>query len=153
MSLNTQFYLLTHTLLYGIFLGICLDSVDLFLRNVKNRIFIKIILILHWLMQFMLAMLFFHRVSHGQFHSYLLLIVLLGTWIYFKLLKKKYLKELEILMNFASHLLNGIKKLINVIIFTPILFIFNVISDIIVIPKSFFRKLLFKEMTKQDGDI
>jgi len=140
MSLNIQFYLLIHTILYGVFLGLSFDTLDMCCQRMKTRICRGILIIFYWAMQPPLAVLFFHRVNRGEFQSYLLIFVLLGGLVYFKFFKKKYSKDLKTLVKVCHKLCNWIKKLLSLLIFKPIAFIFRVIFDIIVLPKKIFRK-------------
>jgi len=156
MSLNIQFYLLTHTILYGIFLGLCFDTLDMFSQRVKKKICRDALIILYWSMQLPLAVLFFHRINRGEFQSYLLIFVLLGGLVYFKIFKKKYIKEMKTLIEVCLQVYQWIKKVLNILIFKPILFIFRIIFDIIVLPKKFFRKKQSdtdQEKSQQDGKI
>ena len=140
MSLNIQFHLLIHTILYGIFLGLCFDTFDTFSQRVKKKICRDIIIILYWAIQLPLVVLFFHRVNQGEFQSYLLIFVLLGGLVYYKIFRKKYAKDLKTLIKVCRNVYMGIKKVLNLLIFKPIVFIFRVIFDIIVLPKKIFQK-------------
>ncbi|MCL1989766.1 MAG: spore cortex biosynthesis protein YabQ [Defluviitaleaceae bacterium] len=156
MSLNNQLHLLIHTLLYGIFLGLCFDTFNLVLGHFAKKTCHNILFILYWVIQLPLAILFFHRVNRGEFQSYLLVFALLGGGLYFKIFQKAYMKELKMLLKMCRHLLIGIRKVLNVLIFTPIAFIFKVIFDIIVIPKKIFRKKRSDEDEArhwQDGEV
>ena len=156
MSLTVQFYLLTHTILYGIFVGLCFDTFDMVIERVKKKICRNALIILYWSIQLPLAILFFHRINRGEFQSYLLLFVLLGGLIYFKLFKKKYMKELKTLIKVCHKVCKWIKNVINILIFKPILFIFKLIFDIIVLPKKFFGKRQQDQSQKrdlQDGEV
>jgi len=155
MSLNIQVYLLIHTILYGVFLGLCFDTLDMYIQRVKKRICRDIIIILFWTVQLPLAVLFFHRVNQGEFQSYLLIFVLLGGLIYFKIFKKKYAEDLKVLIKICSKVFKWIKKVLNLLIFKPIAFIFSAIFDIIVLSKKFFRKKRLADDEKeprQDGE-
>jgi spore cortex biosynthesis protein YabQ len=156
MSLDRQFYLFIHTILYGVFLGLSFDTFELFCQWVKKKIIRDILIILFWAMQLPLAVLLFHRVNRGEFQSYLLIFVLLGGWIYFKILKKKYIQDLKTLIQVCHQVYKWIKKVLNVLFFKPIAFIFRIVFDIINIPKKFFRKKRSgkdKERLQQDGAI
>ena len=156
MSLTVQFYLLTHTILYGIFVGLCFDTFDMFIRQLKQRICRHALIILYWSIQLPLAILFFHRINRGEFQSYLLFFVLLGGLIYFKLFKKKYMKELKTLIEMCYKVCKCIKNVLNILIFKPILFIFRLIFDIMVLPKKFFgnrQQDKSQERDLQNGEI
>jgi len=155
MSLNIQIHLLIHTILYGIFLGLCFDTLDEFSQRVKKKICRDAIIVLYWAMQLPLVVLFFHRVNRGEFQSYLLIFVLLGGLIYFKVFHKMYIKDLKTLIKICHEIYKWIKKLLNLLIFKPIAFIFSVIFDIIVLPKKIFRKIRStdaKGAYAQDGE-
>ena len=156
MSLSIQFHLLIHTILYGVFLGLCLDTFNLFLQKMAKKIYREMLIILYWTAQLPLAVLYFHRVNSGEFQSFLLIFVLLGGGLYYKLLQKKYIKELKMFLNVCRQLYRWLKKLLNVLIFTPLAFIFGRIFDIMVLPKKFFRKKRFdddEERLETDGEI
>jgi len=156
MSLNIQFHLLTHTILYGAFIGLTFDTVGLLIQQLKNKIFRDFLLIFYWTIQLPLAVLFFHRINQGKFQSYLLIFVLLGGGIYFKFFQRKYLVELKMLLKVCHQVYFGLKKVLNVLIFKPILFIFRLIFDIMVVPRKIFRKKRSDEdevRAGQDGEI
>jgi len=128
----------------------------MFVQRVKKKICRDILIILYWAMQLPLAVFFFHRVNRGEFQSYLLIFVLLGGLIYFKIFKKKYTEDLKTFVKVCHQVYKWIKKVLNVLIFKPIAFIFRIIFDIIVLPKRFFGKKrsdVDKEGLKQDGEI
>jgi len=156
MRLDEQFYLLIHTLLFGVFLGIALDTVSHFLQKIKRRGLLSGVLVLFWTLQIPLAVLFFHRVNQGRFQSYLLVFVIIGGLFYFKVLQKKYLKDLKILLSNCHQCIKWLKKIINTVIFLPMGFIFAFISDIIMLPKKFLRAMKVKQLAKdgkQIGDV
>ena len=140
MSLNSQFYLLIHTILYGIFLGLMFDTLSLLLMRVKKRVIRDVLIVIYWALQIPLAVLYFHRINQGEFQSYLVIFVLLGGWIYFKTLHHNYLERLREFKEVCNKIYKLIKKLLNVIFFKPLVFIFKFISAIIAIPRKLFRK-------------
>jgi len=156
MSLDIQFHLLIHTILYGSFLGLSFDTTALIIGRVKKKLIRDLFIILYWTMQLPLAVLFFHRVNQGEFQSYLLIFVLLGGGIYFKFFQKKYIQEFKILLKMCHGVYKGIKKVLNVLIFTPIVFIFRFVFDIMNIPRKIFRKKRFDEdevRIEQNGEV
>ena len=156
MSLNIQFHLLIHTVLYGVFLGLCFDTLDMLSQRAKKKICRDFLIILYWAIQLPLVVLFFHRVNRGEFQSYLLIFVLIGGLIYFKLFQKKYTSDLKALIKVCHKVYKWIKKVLNLLIFMPIAFIFCSIFDIIVLPKKFFRRkrsAIDEKELSQDGEI
>ena len=140
MNLNIQFYLLIHTILYGMFLGLGFDSVEIMILRMRKGFCRDALIFSYWIIQLPFAVLFFHRVNRGEFQSYLLIFVLFGGFIYFRILRKKYLKSFRRLIKECYQVYKWIKKVLNMLIFMPVVFIFRVISDIMVLPKIIFRK-------------
>lgn len=151
MSLNSQFYLLIHTILYGIFLGLMFDSLSMVVIRLKNKIMRDILMVIYWALHVPLAVLFFHRVNQGQFQSYLVIFVLLGGWVYFKLVRQNYLERLREFKAASVEIYKIVKKLLNIIFFKPLVFIFKLISAIIVVPNKFFRKKRTDDCDKELG--
>jgi len=150
MSLNVQFHLLIHTILYGVFLGLSFDTLNLGLQRIKKRIFSDLLIVLYWGAQLPLVVWFFHQVNHGQFQTYLVIFVLIGGWLYYKLLQKKYHQDLKILLKHLKVGYKGVKKAINVLILSPLLFIFRIVFDIMVLPKRFFVRIWPKKAVDED---
>jgi len=140
MSLGSQFYLLIHTILYGIFLGLIFDTLSLALMRFKKRFNRGFLIIIFWALQVPLAVLYFHRINQGKFQSYLVIFILLGGWAYFKILRRDYLERLREFKEVWDHIYKFIKKLLNVTLFQPAVFIFRFVSAIIALPRKFFRK-------------
>lgn len=151
MSLNNQFYLLIHTILYGIFLGLMFDTLSMLLVRFKKKIIRDILVVIYWALQIPLAVLYFHRINQGEFQSYLLIFVLLGGLVYFKTLRHDYLERLCEFKEVCGQIYKFVKKLLNVIFFRPLAFIFKFISAIIVIPRKFFRKKRTDDCDKELG--
>ena len=149
MSLNSQFYLLIHTILYGVFLGVMLDTLHLVLTRFKKKVIHDGLIIIYWALQVPLAVLFFHRINQGEFQSYLLIFVLLGGFIYFKVLRLGYLKRMRELKEMCGQVYKFIKKVLNVIFFKPLAFIFKLISAIIVLPRRLFRRRRTDDCSKE----
>jgi len=150
MSLNVQFYLLIHTILYGIFLGICFDTLETVSTLINKKIYRSGLLILHWVVQIPTIIIFFHRVNHGVLQSYLIVFIFLGSWLYFKTCRQQYTKNLKTLLKVGDQTHKTIKKVLNILIFKPIVFIFARIFDIMTIPKKFFRKKTIKQQDHEE---
>lgn len=150
MSLNVQFYLLVHTILYGIFLGLTFDSLNLIILQIKKKYLADGLTILFWICQLLLAIWYFHRINHGKFQTYLLIFVLFGGLIYYKLLQKKYQQDVKILLKHVKLMLKVIKKAINVLFLLPLLFIFKTGFDIMVLPKRILVHWWYKIVIVQD---
>lgn len=140
MSLNSQFYLLIHTILYGMFLGLMFDNLSMVVTRLKKKILRDFLMLIYWALQLPLAVVYFHHVNLGQFQSYLVVFVLLGGWVYFKILSHNYAVRLHEFKEPCFLIFKFIKKSLNLIFFKPLVFIFKSISAIMIIPRKLFRK-------------
>jgi len=152
MSLNIQFYLLIHTILYGAFIGLTFDTLNLAVKKVKRRLGRDFLIVLYWILQLPIAVLFFHRVNKGEFQSFLIIFVLLGGLLYFKIFQTKYVQDLKKLTEICFQVSRWVKKILNVVFFKPILFIFRLIFDIIRLPKNLLKKVFKKFFRKKRSD-
>lgn len=149
MSLTRQFYLLIHTILYGLFLGLTFDPLSMGVRRFKKKFIRSFLMVMYWVLQVPLAVLYFHRMNQGEFQGYLLIFTLLGGVVYFKLVRPDYLKRLRELKDVYCQMDKFVKKLLNILFFKPAVFLFKFISAIIVIPRKFFRKKRMDDCNKE----
>ena len=142
MSLQVQFQLMIHVLLYGIFIGITLDFIFIIKDILLNYYMQWAVVILYWLIQVPLTFIYIYNVNEGIFHLYILLFLIVGAIIYFKFLKQPLHHDLEMLGESLFTVANFIKKVVNILVISPIMFIYKLVSDIIML---FLRilKLLF----------
>lgn len=142
MSLPVQFQLMFHILLYGIFIGVTLDFVCVVKESFFNYYVQWVVVILYWLIQVPLTFVYIYNVNEGIFHLYILIFLIVGAIIYFKILKQPLHHDLEMLGESLFTIAHFIKKVVNILVISPIMFIYKLVSDII---KLFLRilKLLF----------
>jgi len=142
MSLAIQFQLMIHTLLYGIFIGVTLDFVCIVKESFFNYHMQWIVIILYWLIQVPLTFVYIYNVNEGIFHLYILLFLIVGAIIYFKFLKHPLHRDLEMLGESLFKVAYFLEKVVNILVISPIMFIYKLVSDII---KLFLRilKLIF----------
>ena len=152
MILNNQFYLFIHTVLYGIFLGLLFDTLSIVLKRVNQKFIRDLLMVIYWVLQIPFAFAFFHQISQGELQSYLVVFLLLGGLIYFKGLRYDYVLRLREFKVVCHQIDKFIKKVLNVLIFRPLAFIFKLISAIIVIPKRFFKKIRTNSDNKELKD-
>ncbi|MGL4337002.1 MAG: spore cortex biosynthesis protein YabQ [Turicibacter sp.] len=138
MSLDIQFQLMIHVTLYGMFVGITYDCFRMFKEGFKNIFVQYFIILVFWLIQIPLAFVFIYQVNEGIFHLYILIFLLLGALCYFKFMRQNLRDDLENLGISIFVILNFIKKLVIILVISPILFIYKLLSDII---KMFLRVL------------
>jgi len=152
MSLNVQFYLLIHTILAGIFLGLTFDTLGMVIGRIKKRLLSDFLIVLYWIIQLPFMVWYFHRVNHGKFQSYLVIFLLLGGLIYYKALRQNYQQNLKMMIKNGKNLYRAIKKAVNVLIFAPLLFIFRIVFDIIMLPKHIFIRIWPKKVIDDDEE-
>ena len=142
MSLAIQFQLMIHTLLYGVFIGVTLDFVCIVKESFFNSYMQWVVIILYWLIQVPLTFVYIYNVNEGIFHLYILLFLIVGAIIYFKLLKYPLHRDLEMLGESLFKVAYFLEKVVNILVISPIMFIYKLVSDII---KLFLRilKLIF----------
>ncbi|MCL1950545.1 MAG: spore cortex biosynthesis protein YabQ [Turicibacter sp.] len=131
MNLHTQFDLFIHMILYGAFIGITYDGVNIIkgdMRHKPNRV---ITMVIYWSILVPLTYLYLYNVNQGQMHMFVFVSLFIGNGLYFKLMKRQFRNDLEMLGKNIYFILGVIKKVANVIIISPILFIYRLFSDII----------------------
>ena len=128
-----------HTLLYGIFIGVTLDFVCIVKESFFNSYMQWVVIILYWLIQVPLTFVYIYNVNEGIFHLYILLFLIVGAIIYFKLLKYPLHRDLEMLGESLFKVAYFLEKVVNILVFSPIMFIYKLVSDII---KLFLRILM-----------
>lgn len=131
MSLNTQFILMIHVILYGLFIGITLDCVSLVKSNILNPIVQMTMIVLYWIIQLPLTFIYIYNVNEGIFHLYILIFLFVGIVIYYKLLRQILHKDLEMLGESLFSIAIVLKKMFNILVISPLMFIYKLVSDII----------------------
>jgi len=130
MSLAIQFYLLIHMVLYGAFVGITFDCITTLKDDLKNKYLKIAVMILYWIAQIPLVYIYTYNVNDGIFHFYIIIFLIIGALSYFKFMKKRFHQELELLGENIYIIMRIFKKLLNILVISPIRFIYKIISDI-----------------------
>ena len=130
MSLTIQFYLLIHMFIYGAFVGITFDCATTLKNDLKNKYLKIALMIFYWIAQIPLIYIYLYNVNDGVFHFYIIAFIILGALGYFKFMKEKFYQELEVLGENIFIIMDFIKKLLNIVVISPIRFIYKIISDI-----------------------
>ena len=131
MSLNTQFILMIHVILYGIFIGITFDCVSLIKHNILNPIVQMAVIVLYWIVQLPLTFIYIYNVNEGIFHLYILLFLFVGAVIYYKFMRQILHKDLEKLGESLFSIAIVFKKMVIILVISPLMFIYKFVSDII----------------------
>ena len=119
-----------HTLLYGIFIGVTLDFVCIVKESFFNSYMQWVVIILYWLIQVPLTFVYIYNVNEGIFHLYILLFLIVGAIIYFKILKYPLHRDLEMLGESLFKVAYFLEKVVNILVISPIMFIYKLVSDI-----------------------
>ncbi|HAX72050.1 MAG TPA: spore cortex biosynthesis protein YabQ [Firmicutes bacterium] len=148
MSLNIQFQLMIHMFVYGLFVGITYDCFRMLKEGFKSEIVGLCILLIYWAIQFPLAFIYIYKVNEGIFHLYILIFLFLGAWCYFKYLRQNLRQDLENLGISLFAIANFIKKFINIVVISPLLFIYKLVSDIMLLILRFLKLVFYNPSTK-----
>jgi len=119
-------------LLYGAFIGITFDCTSTLKRDLTNKYYQIAVIIFYWIMNIPLIYIYIYNVNDGIFHVYIILFIIMGAIIYFKWMKPRFYHDLELLGKNIYISLSFIKKILNILVISPILFIYKLFSDIII---------------------
>lgn len=148
MSLSVQFQFMIHVLLYGIFIGVTLDFVCIVKEIFFNYYMQWAIIILYWLIQVPLTFVYIYNVNEGIFHLYILIFLIVGAIIYFKFLKQPLHRDLEMLGESLFTIAHFIKKVVNILVISPIMFIYKLVSDIIIVFLRILKLIFYTPFAK-----
>ncbi|MDE5977587.1 MAG: spore cortex biosynthesis protein YabQ [Turicibacter sp.] len=148
MSLSVQFQLMIHVLLYGIFIAITLDFVYIIKEIFFNSYLQWIVIVLYWLIQVPLTFVYIYNINEGIFHLYILLFLIIGAITYFKWLKNRLHHDLEILGESLFTIVRMIKKVVNILVISPMMFIYKIVSDIIMLFLKILKLLFYTPFAK-----
>lgn len=148
MSLNTQFTLMIHAILYGIFIGITFDCVMIVKNQLFNQI-VKIALIaLYWIVQLPLTFIYIYNVNEGIFHMYILIFLALGIVLYYKFMRQNLHHDLEMLGESLFIVAKFTKKMVIILVISPIMFIYKLVSDIMIVFLRILKLIFFTPFAK-----
>ena len=148
MSLSVQFQFMIHVLLYGIFIGVTLDFVCIVKEIFFNYYMQWAIIILYWLIQVPLTFVYIYNVNEGIFHLYILLFLALGVILYYKFMRQNLHHDLEMLGESLFIVAKFIKKLVIILVISPIMFIYKLVSDIIMLFLRILKLLFYTPLAK-----
>ncbi|AUJ60956.1 spore cortex biosynthesis protein YabQ [Bacillus velezensis] len=152
MTLTTQLYTMLAMTGMGAWLGASLDTYRLFVSRAKTARWLLFIHdILFWIVQGLLFFYVLLNVNEGELRVYIFLAVLLGIATYQSLFKRMYIKILKFAIHLAVSLYQFAKKLIQHVLFRPVLLLFKLLIGLITVislysyrVSAFFAKCLFK---------
>ncbi|MCV0026866.1 spore cortex biosynthesis protein YabQ [Bacillus halotolerans] len=128
MTLTTQFYTMLAMSGMGLWLGASLDTYRLFVIRARTARWLLFIHdILFWILQGLLFFYVLLHVNEGEFRLYIFLAVLLGVATYQSLCKRIYIKILKFVIYLVVSVYQFLKKLIQHVLFRPIVWTCGVI--------------------------
>ena len=153
--LTGHFHLLIHTILYGIFLGLFFDTIQLCCRRLKKIPLKRSIFTLFWLAQIPMILLYFYHISHGVFQSYLIIFIFFGAFLYFKFLQVLYLTKFIETVNVCFDVIFIITRIFELFIIGPIyrvyLFFRNVLRGVYRFMRKCVRGLRRRRRARRDA--
>lgn len=151
MTLSIQFITMAAMVVSGVYLGLIQDTFRRFsIYWEKKKVLPYFMEISFWILQTLIIFYVLFRVNAGELRFYVFLACLLGFSAYQALMKKVYLRVLERLIYIGSKIIYFFKRVISVLLITPlrwliltcamiILFLFRTILNILL----FIVKVLF----------
>lgn len=148
MSLNTQFILMIHAILYGVFIGITFDCVTIVKNQLFNQIVQMVLIVLYWIVQIPLTFVYIYNVNEGIFHLYILIFLVLGVVLYYKFMRQNLHHDLEMLGESLFIVAKFIKKMVIILVISPIMFIYKLVSDIIIVFLRILKLIFYTPFAK-----
>lgn len=125
INLSGQFYLLIHTLLYGAYLALMADLIQISLKRIKKTLLRQLLIGLFLAFQLPLILLYFHQVNRGVFQGYLLVFIFVGSLFYRTFLRRTFLKQLAEVVDVSRHIYMILRKSLTALILRPLAFTFS----------------------------
>ena len=148
MTLSTQFTTMLAMVGMGIVFGITLDTYNRFLnRSRRKRWIVFIYDILFWIVQGLAIFYILFLVNRGEIRFYIFLALLCGFATYQSLLKRMYIRFLELIISAVIAIYRFFLKMLYYLIYKPVYsLIFFLVSLIILLGRGLFS--LFKFLLK-----
>lgn len=145
MTLTTQFMTMLAMIGMGSYFGAALDTYNRFLQRSKRKGWIVFCNdILFWLLQGMLIFYILFLVNKGEVRFYIFLALLCGFAAYQSLLKKAYLRLLEMIISTIVSIYRFLLKTFHILIYKPIYsLILMIISLSIMLGKGLFTLVIW----------
>jgi spore cortex biosynthesis protein YabQ len=152
MTLSTQFSTMLSMIGMGALFGVMFDTYQRFLNRPKrNRLIVFVNDILFWAIQGLLIFYVLFLVNNGEIRFYIFIALLCGFAAYQSLLKKGYLRLLELLIQTVIAIFQFLKKTFLLLIYKPVVNLFRLAIFIIILlgrglftlVKFVFKVLLF----------
>jgi len=148
MTLSTQFSTMLSMIGMGALFGVMFDTYQRFLNRPKrNRLIVFVNDLLFWAIQALLIFYILFLVNNGEIRFYIFIALLLGFAAYQSLLKKGYLRVLELLIAVVIAIFQFLKKTFLLLIYKPVVNLIRlVIFTIILLGRGLFTlvKFVFK---------
>lgn len=143
MTLSTQFITMLTMVGMGSFFGATLDTYNRFLNRGRRKSWIVFINdLLFWLFQALIIFYVLFMVNEGELRFYLFIALLCGFAAYQSLLKRPFLKVLEIIISTIISIWRFVVRLFLTILYRPILSLAVLIISVIMMIGKWLFKLI-----------
>lgn len=133
MTLSTQFITMLAMIGMGSFFGAALDTYNRFLKREKRKHWIVFVNdVLFWLMQGLIIFYVLFIVNEGELRFYIFIALVCGFAAYQSLMKRVYLKVLEIVISWIVSIWQFLVKLFLILIYRPVLSLFTLLISLII---------------------
>ncbi|WP_156289998.1 spore cortex biosynthesis protein YabQ [Oceanobacillus salinisoli] len=132
MTLSVQFLTMISMVASGFYLGMILDTFRRFTPYWKHNIFLTYFMeICFWLMQTIILFYVLFQVNSGEIRFYVFVACLLGFSIYQALAQNVYKRLLEYMIRIIASVYRFCRRVVQVLIISPITWLFTLIITII----------------------
>lgn len=123
MTIGLQFASFFSMLLAGVYLGCMFDTNERMIQGLKGRTIINFLFqFLFWLIQSFLIFYMLVKINGGQVRLYFILAIIIGFICYFLIFRRLYQSILEKVISILIRFFTFIWRLIDLLLFKPIMF-------------------------------
>lgn len=132
-TLKEEVYVMFYYICFGIYIFSSIDITNFIYKNIKSKVLKIIITIIYWIIQIYVTFIFSYHLLDGYLPIYFFFLIIIGYFIYIKLLKKHLIKTIHILGIILKKLLKILKKIIKPFLYS---------KEVVIVVKKFFRHYL-----------
>lgn len=118
-ELKEEIYISLYLIIYGIYIISSYDIILYILNKLKiNKILHIILELIYFIIQLILTYFFSYKLASGYMPIYFILFIVIGLIIYYKLLRKSLINNLEVIFNCIKLILPTLKKVVQNLIYS-----------------------------------
>lgn len=143
MTLDIQLITILSMIIGGFYLGIAHETYRRFTPYWKHHTFLVYFLeVSFWLSQTGILFFLLYKVNAGELRLYIFAACLLGYSIYQVVAATIYKKLLELMIRFIVSIYRGCRKVIQILLITPLKWLFNLLLMILIVSGQVILKLI-----------